>query len=146
MSVNRTYGEEMDLRVKEMVGTSSYDKATNHVTFDPAKLEKPEGITDESIKTHVDWFNDVSAIAEQATAQVARTQFESNNKLTTLDGTLELGAFTVNTQHHLRQQVGEEQVYGQSTTAVDYVHNTEQAAWLATQRKSDTELATALFG
>lgn len=146
MSVNKTYGESMDLQVKGLVEHSNYDKATNHVTFDADKLEKPEGVTQDTIQTHVDWFNDLAAQAEQATAQIARTQFESNDKLTTLDGTLNMGAFTINSQHHLRQQVGEEFVFGNSTTAVDYVHSTEQAAWLDTQRTADRDLATKLFG
>lgn len=146
MSVNKTYGESMDLRVKELVDNSAYDKSTNHVTFDAAKLEKPEGITEESVKSHVNWFNDLAAQTEQATAQIARTQYGENDKLTTLDGTLNMGAFTINTQHHLKQQIGEEYAYGNSTTAVDYVHSAEQAAWLDTQRTADRDLATKLFG
>lgn len=146
MSVNRTYGEVMDLAVKNMVEFADYDKATNHVTFNPEKLEMPEGVTTESIQTHVDYFNDLSAVAEQATAEIGRTQFADNDKLTTIDGTLNMGAFNINTQHHLRQQVGEDFLFGHSTTAVDYVHSSEQAGWLDTQRQANHDLAAKLFG
>lgn len=146
MTVNKTYGETMDLAVKNMVEFGNYDKATNHVTFAPDKVELPEGITTESVAQHVNWINDLSAQAEQATAEFARNAFGDNDKLTTLDGTLNMGAFQVNTQHHLRQQVGDEFLYGHSTTAVDYIHSTEQAAWVDTQRQADHELAAKLFG
>ena len=146
MSVNKTYGETMDLAVKNMVAFGDYEKATNHVTFAADKLDMPEGITTESVQTHVDWFNDLAAQTEQATAEIARAQFADNDKLTTIDGTLNMGAFQINTQHHLKQQVGDEFLYGHSTTAVDYVHSSEQAAWLDTQRQANHELAAKLFG
>jgi hypothetical protein len=146
MTVNKTYGESMDLQVKSMVEFGNYDKATNHVTFDAEKLELPEGITTESVAQHVNWINDLSAVAEQATAEIARTQFAENDKLTTLDGTLAFGPFSVNTQHHLRQQVGDEFLFGHSTTAVNYVHSSEAATWLDTQRQANHELAAKLFG
>ncbi len=153
MSINKQYGEYMDKGLKAIVESSNFDKATNHVTFDADKLDMPKGVTKDSIKTHVTFFNDLStlteliaALTEQATAQVARDQYAENNKLTTIDGTLNLGAFSINSQHHLKQQVGEEYLYGQSTTAVDYVHSSEAADWLNTQRIASQELAQKLFG
>jgi hypothetical protein len=146
MAVNKNYGEYMDKGLQELVKNSSYDKATNHATFDASKLDMPEGVTTDSIKTHVEFFNDLGTLTEQATAQVAREQFANNDKLTTIDGTLNMGAFSINSQHHLKQQVGEEYLYGQSTTVIDYVHSTEAADWLETQRKSSQDLAEKLFG
>lgn len=146
MSVNKTYGESMDLSVKALVENSDYNKATNHVTFAADKLELPEGITTETVQSHVDWFNDLAAQAEQATAEIARAQYADNDKLTTLDGTLNMGCFSINSQHHLKQQVGDEFLYGNSTTAVDYVHSAEQASWLDTQRTANHDLAAKLFG
>lgn len=146
MAVNKNYGELMDKGVKQLVENSAFDKATNHVTFNAEKLDMPEGVTQDTIKTHVEFFNDLSVLTEQATAQVARDQFADNDKLTTLDGTLDLGVFSINSQHHLKQQVGDEWLFGQSTTVVDYTHSEEQAVWLETQRKANEELATKLFG
>lgn len=146
MSVNKTYGEKMTKAVAGLIENSDYNKATNHIVFNPEKLEMPEGVTAESAKVHVDWINDLSAQAEQATAEIAREQYASNDKLTTIDGTLNLGSFSVQTQHHLKQQIGEEFIYGQSTTAVDYNHSVEQAEWLDTQRGANQELAAKLFG
>ena len=146
MSVNKTYGEKMAQEVKSLIEHSDYNKATNHIVFNPEKLNLPEGVTVESAKVHVDWINDLSAQAEQATAEIAREQFATNDKLTTIDGTLALGSFSVQTQHHLKQQVGEDWIYGQSTTAVDYNHSVEQAEWLDTQRGANQDLASKLFG
>lgn len=146
MSVNKSYDEVMKETVEGLVKNSDYDKATNHVTFNPEKLVFPEGVTPETVKTHVEWINDLTASTEQATAEMARDLFKENDKLTTLDATLSLGSFSINSQHHLSQQVGEEFIYGNSLTAVDYMHTTEQADWLDTQRTANQELATKLFG
>jgi len=146
MSVNKDFGEFMETGVKGLVEHSKFNKATNHVTYDASKLELPEGITVESLKDHVTVINNLSAQAEVATQRIAHEQYEHNKDLTTLDGTLDMGAFTINSQYHLKQQVGEEFLYGQSTTAVDYMHAPEQAQWLSDQRTASQDLAAKLFG
>lgn len=146
MSVNKTYGETMDLGVKGLIEHSNYDKVTNHATFDASKVEFPEGVTPESLGTHVTFINDLTAQAEEATAQIAREQFGRNDKLTTIDSTLAFDMFSINSQHHLRQQIGDDFIYGGATTIVDYVHTDEQATWLNTQRTANQELAEKLFG
>ena len=146
MSLNKEYGTKMDTGVSNLVTNSTYDKATNHVTFKAAELQLPEGVTEESMRQHVGFINDLTVQTETAVAQIAREQYADNNKLTTIDGTLDFGGFNINSQHHLQQQVGEEFLYGVSTTAVDYVHAEEQVGWLTEQRDASRELATKLFG
>lgn len=147
MSVkNKEFGETMDEGVEDLIKHSNFNKATAHVVFSSENLSMPENITEQSLAEHVNWINGVSAQVETANARIAREQYEQDNKLTTVDGTLNLGALTINTQHHLKQQVGEEFLYGQGTTAIDYMHTPEQAEWLSTQRTSSQELAQKLFG
>jgi hypothetical protein len=146
MSLNKEYGEHMNNGVAGLVKHGTYDKATQHVTFNSAELPLPEGVTADSMKTHVNVINELSAQAEAATAQIAREQYANDNSLTTIDGTLNFGGFSINTQHHLQQQVGDEHLWGISTTAVDYIHSDEQAAWLTESRDSSRELAAKLFG
>lgn len=146
MSLNKEYGDLMSKGVDNLVKNSEFNKGTNHVTFDASKVEMPEGVTQESLKQHVDFINDLSAQTEVATSQIARDQFAHNDKLTTVDGTLSFDSFSINSQHHLRQQVGDEYLYGVSTTAVDYVHPQEQALWIEEQRQANVDLATKLFG
>jgi hypothetical protein len=146
MSLNNSYTDFMNAGVKSLVDNSNYDKATNHVTFDASKLELPEGVTAESMQSHVSVINQLSAQAETAVAEIARTQFADNNKLTTVDGTLDFGGFTVNSQHHLQQQVGDDFLWGISSTAIDYVHSEEQTSWLTEQRDASADLAAKLFG
>jgi len=146
MSVNNDFGEEMQAGVDSLVKGAEFNKATAHVVFNADELQYPEGVTPDSLGAHVNFINNLSSQVEVANAQVARQQFEENNKLTTVDGTLNLGSLSINTQHHLKQQVGEEFLYGQTTTAVDYVHSPEAAEWLQTQRTSSQELAAKLFG
>lgn len=146
MSVNKDFGEEMEAGVNELVKNATYDKGTAHVVFNADNLSFPEGVDLPSLEKHVNFINGVSAQVEVANAQIARQQYADDNKLTTVDGTLNLGALTINSQHHLKQQVGEEFLYGQATTAIDYMHTPEQAEWLQTQRTSSQEEAAKLFG
>lgn len=143
---NKSFDAFMGEVVKNLVDNGTYDKATNHVTFDPKKVELPEGITTDSLTSHVTFINNLSGGVEQATAEIARTQYADNDQLTTVDGTLTFDGFNVNSQHHLKQQVGEEFIYGQVTTAVDYSYTDEQTSWLDTQRTANQELAQKLFG
>lgn len=145
MSVNKEYGEFMEAGVKGLVEHHEFNKSTNHATFDAKELQLPEGVTKESLEQHVEAINNLSAQVEAATQQIAHQQFEHNDQLTTIDGTLNLGSMTINSQYYLKQQVGEEALFGQATTAVDYMHTAEQAEWLQNQRTSSQELAAALF-
>lgn len=146
MSLNKEYGESMDAGVKDLIEHSEFNKATNHVKFSTENLEMPEGVSEESLKQHVSYINELSSQVEVATAQIARDQRKDNDQLTTVDGTLDLGSFTINSQHHLQQKVGEEHIYGVSSTAIDYVHSDEQAQWLQSQRTASQEQAAKLFG
>ena len=120
MSLNQEYTEAQNAAVKQLVENSTFEKATNHAVFDASKLELPEDITPESMQAHVTYINQLSGQVEVATSQIARDQFADNNKLTTIDGTLDFGGFTINSQHHLKQQVGDDFLHGISSTAIDY--------------------------
>jgi hypothetical protein len=146
MSLNQEYTEAQNAAVKQLVENSTFEKATNHAVFDASKLELPEDITPESMQAHVTYINQLSGQVEVATSQIARDQFADNNKLTTIDGTLDFGGFTINSQHHLKQQVGDDFLHGISSTAIDYYHSEEQTDWLQEHRDNATSLAAKLFG
>lgn len=146
-NLNKEFGESMDLGIKNLVDNHKFHKATNHLEFDANKLVMPEGITQDSIAYHSDYINNLALQAEAATSQIARQLHGDNKELTTLDSTLKLGiALDINSTHHLRQQVGEEFLFGGHTTAVDFHHNQTQADWLTANRTADQELAAKLFG
>lgn len=145
MSVNSSFDDLMKAGVTNLVDNSKYDKVTNHVTFDADKVELPKGITQESIKSHVGFINDLSSQTEVAVSQIAQEQFKDNKDLTTVDGTLSFDGFVINSQHHLKTQVGDDFIYGNGTTAIDYQHSEEQAVWLETQRNASAEAAKKLF-
>lgn len=146
-NLNKEFGESMDLGIKNLVDNHKFHKATNHLEFDGSKLVMPEGITHDSIASHSDYINSLALQAEAATSQIARQLHGDNKELTTLDSTLKLGnALDINSTHHLRQQVGEEFLYGGHTTAVDFHHTQVQADWLTANRTADQELAAKLFG
>lgn len=147
MSLNNEYAELMGNGVTSLVEHHNYNKATNHVTFDPAKLEMPKGVTPESLQTHVNYINNTSGQVREATAQIARTQYAENPKLTNVDGTLEIGGVVFNSQHHLKQSIGEDAyLFGHSTTQVSYQHSADHADWLSEHDQINIDLATKLFG
>jgi hypothetical protein len=146
-ALNKEFGESMDLGIKNLMDNHKFHKATTHVEFDASKLSMPEGITLDSIATHSEYINNLALQAESATSQIARQLHGDNKELTTLDSTLKLGnALDINSTHHLRQQVGEEYIYGGHTTAVDFHHSQMQADWLSNNRAADQDLAAKLFG
>lgn len=146
-NLNKEFGESMDLGIKNLVENHKFHKATSHVEFDASKLNFPEGISPDSIASHCDYINNLALQAEAATSQIARQLHGDNKELTTLDATLKLGsALDINSTHHLRQQVGEEFIYGGHTTALDFHHSQTQADWLSANRAADQDLAAKLFG
>lgn len=147
MSLNSEYAKLMGNGVATLVEHHDYNKASNHVTFDATKVELPENITVESLQEHVSFLNDTSGQVREAVAQIARTAHGDNKKITTVDGTLELGGVVFNSQHHLRNTIGEDvHMYGHSTTQTTYTHSEDHAAWMAEQDQVNVDLATKLFG
>lgn len=141
----KTFEEQMNKAVELLKKDAEFNKATGHVTFSPKSLSLPKGVTEESMTQHVNFLNDLTGQVEVATAQLAQDYYGEDNNLTTLDGGLNWGGMQLNSQHHLKQQVGDEWLYGNSTTAIDYVHSDESAEWLNTQREANKTLAKNLF-
>lgn len=139
------FNELQDANVKALVENVDYAKATAHATFSADSIEKPENITPESIESHIGFFNSLGGLVEVATAQVGRQQHAENPDLTTVDGTLKMGSLVITSQHHLQQKVGDEALYGVSTTAIDYIHSDEQTDWLMKAREVNREEAAKLF-
>jgi len=145
-NLNKEFGESMQQGIQNLVDNHKYHKATNHIEFDASKLSMPEGITLDSIATHSDYINTLALQAEAATSQIGRKVYGEDKNISTLDSTLKLGtALDINSTHHLRQQVGEEYIYGGQTTAVDFHHSQLQADWLSENRAADQDLAAKLF-
>lgn len=146
MSLNKAFQTQMKKTVANLVDNADVIKETNTVVFDASKIELPENVTQDSIQTHVDFFNDVSAAQEAATADIANSLFANNDKLTTVDSTLILGeGLTIQSQHHLKQKVGDDYIYGESTTMLNFLGNEDQAKWLDDIRETNKLTATALF-
>ena len=145
MSQNKSFADKMAAGVTGLVENADWSKATRHATFAGDKVTLPDGVTVDTINAHIDLFNTLTSQAEVATAQIGREQRKEDDTLTTVDSTLTLGNFVVNSQHQLSQKAGEDTLYGLSTTTVDYVHTEEQTDWLSKQRESNQELAAALF-
>lgn len=147
-NLNKEFGESMDKGIANLVENHEFHKATNTVVFNADQLNLPDGVTKDSLATHMTFLNDTSLQVEAATSQLARKYHEENKDLTRLDSALNFGSgVSVNSIHNLRQQTGkEEYIYGHGTTAVDFHHNQQQADWLASNRASDQELAAKLFG
>jgi len=150
MSLNKDYAEQQAAAVKQLVEKGVYDKATYHTVFGHDAVTLPEGVTPESIATHVEFINNTASAVEVANAELTRLAHAQNEKMTAGTATFAMGGLTINSEHRLRQQVGtlgenEAWEYGRSTTAVDYVHSDVATTWLTDQREAQIAQATALF-
>lgn len=145
MSKN-TYEKLMNSSVDALVEQHDFNKATGHVSFNVEGIKPPKGITEDSMKLHTGFINDLGLQVEAATANLANTYHADNNELITLDGSLEWGGMTINSQHHLKQKVGEEDFFGVSTTATDFMYSEEATNWVDTQRDAAKATAKKLFG
>lgn len=145
MALNEEYVKLMGNGVANLVENHTYQKENNHATFDASKLIIPEGITEESMQTHVTFINNTGGMVREATAQLARDQHKENKKVTVVDATLSWGGVTWNSQHNLSQKAGEDHLYGHSVTTTDYAHSAELSQWNNDQDKINVDLATKLF-
>lgn len=146
MSMNQNFEEFMEAGVNNLVDNADVNNASAHATFQLGAEQYPEGITPESLLQHVDFINNTGAQVDAATAQLARQAYEQNNDITNFDGTLDLGALTISSQHVLRQELGEQTIYGNSTTATDYVFSEQLNQWQDQMNASNAEAAAKLFG
>lgn len=138
--------EELQKKLTEnLVKNHQYEKATNVAIFDASKIPLPKGITNESIPLHVNFFNSLTGAAEEATAQITRDLWEKNNDHLNTDGTLQFDGLHFNTSHVLKQQVGDADLFGASTSILDFQFTQECSDWLAQSRSTNEELAASLF-
>jgi len=143
--MNQNFDEIMEAGVSALVEAADVSAAAAHATYSVDSVILPEGVTIESLNQHVAAINNISAQVEGATAQLARSAWESNNDVTNFDATLALGPVTFNSQHVLRQELGESTIFGQSTTTSDYVFSDELNNWQEQLNTSNAELAAKLF-
>lgn len=140
-----TYSDLQAKLIANLKDNHTYNKATNVVVYDVEKLEMPEGISQESVQNHVNYFNQMSGAVEVATAELARDFYKENDKLNILEGTVGFGGVMFNTEHTLMSEVGDDKLYGASTTMTDFTHSQEASDWLAEQRETNESLARKLF-
>lgn len=146
MSMNQNFEDQMEEAVTSLVDNADVNAAAAHATFVLGAESYPENITPESLVQHVSFINNTTAQVTAATAQLARTAYDQNNDITNFDGTLNLGALTINSQHTLKQDLGETTLFGQSTTTADYVYAEDLSAWQDQMSASNAEAAAKLFG
>lgn len=142
---NVSYADSQKAGIAKLVSKSTYDKATAHVTFDPASVTVPEGITEDSMRKHLHAINDITGQVSSAMGEITRREHGENKKVERADGTLVYGGFTINSDHDLRQKIGDDHIYGTSVTAVVHDYTAEQSAWLEENQAHNASLAKGLF-
>lgn len=147
MSLSKAFTKHMATLTTELTASAEINTQTNTVNFSIEKVTMPKGVTPESLGVHVNFINDMAAVTESATADIARTMFKDNDSLTTVDSTLAIcEGLTIRSQHHLKQSLGEDTfLFGESTTVVGFVGNEDQAKWLSETQEHSKELARKLF-
>lgn len=145
MSMNQNFEEMMEAGVTNLVDGADVNASSAHATYVMGAEQYPENITPESLAHHLDFINNTGAQVNAATAQLARQAYEQNNDITNFDGTLDLGCVVFNSQHTLKQDLGDTTLYGQSTTTTDYVFGDDLNAWQDQMNASNAEAAAKLF-
>lgn len=145
MSLNTDFDEIMEAGVNAFVQGADVNEASAHATFQMTDEQLPEGITAGSLQTHVNFINNTSAQLEMATAQLGRQAYENNNDITNFDGSLEFGGVTFQSQHIIKQDLGENTLYGQSTTTTDYQYSDDLNNWQDQMRNANMEAAAKFF-
>lgn len=141
----KSYADLQAALVDRLVEGHVYTAATNTVAFDAEKLEHPEGITTESINNHVDYFNRLSGAVEQATVEITHQLHEKEDANMNVESNLMLGNMAFYGSHTLKQDIGDETIYGASTTITQMVQTEEAADWLVQQRDKNIAMAEKLF-
>lgn len=147
MSITKAFKKHMTALTAQIEESADINTATNTINFSLEKVEMPEGVTKESLGVHVNFINDLSAGVESSTADIARTMFADNDKLTTVDSSLVVcDGLTIRSQHHLKQTLGDDNfLYGESTTVIGFEGTEEQAKWLSDMQEHSKTLARNLF-
>lgn len=139
------FNKHMTAGLKSLVENADIHNATHTVVYKADKVEKPEGITDESLAKHVDFINTTSAMVPAATGQIALDRYE-DTKHEKWDGVLDFGGglvFTGGVQ--LREEVDGEFSYGVTQSLVDHVYSQELTDWSMTFQEDLAAKASKLF-
>jgi len=147
MSSIVNFDEMMEAGITNLFDTAEVSDVSAHATLSlPAELY-PEGITEQSLDNHISFINNVSSQVGAVAAQLGRQAYEANNDITNFDATLKLGdQLTINAQHVMVQDLGDSQLYGQSTIATDFGMSDDLNAWNDQMQVANAEAAAKLFG
>lgn len=147
MSAIVNFDEMMETGITNLLDTAEVSDVSAHATLNLPPELYPENITPATLKEHVDFINNTTAQVNAVNAQLGRQAYEANNDITNFDSTLNLGdAVTINAQHVVRQDMGDGELYGQTTVAADFVFSTELNEWQDQMQTSNAEAAAKLFG
>lgn len=146
MSLNNSFDEVMESGVTNLVNSADVNSVSGHATFAVTPELFNNDVTQESLGVHINFLNNLTAQAEQATATISRTAFEENNDLVSMDSTLDLGYLQIQSQHFLKQDVGDNTLYGQAITTIDYNYSEDLNNYRDQMAGANSELAAKLFG
>ena len=146
MSLNTNFDEIMENGVTALVAGADVNNITSHATFQAGPEIFNDEVTQDSLGVHLNFLNNLVAQSEQATAQLSRAAFDENNENTSFDSTLDLGYAQIQSQHFLKQDVGDNTLYGQSVTSIDYNYTDDLNNYREQMSNSNSEAAAKLFG
>lgn len=144
--LNANFEELMNANIDGLITGADINEVTGHAALTFPESLYPEGITQDSLGLHVDFLNVIGSATEAATAKMARDAYEKNNDNIQFDSTLDFGFLQIQSQHFLKQDLGDNTLYGQSTTTMDYQHGEELSGWRDQMITANAEEAAKLFG
>ena len=141
------FEKDMLAGIAAMVKNKDYNVSTNHATLSLEGVPLSEGVTPESMELHANEFNRLTVMVGQATAEIARSNYnaEAENPILSLDSTLSVGGVAINSAHHLSEGEGDAIMFGTSYTAIDFQLDKELNAFQNGCFTRNMELASELL-
>lgn len=144
--VNKDLEKEIKEEVARIVkeGSTVYPE-TAVAVIDPNSVKLPKGVSIDSINNHIDLFTKLGLITEMVNNEIALTEGEKDDNITSYQTNLELGKLKISSKHYLKQEFDNEAVYGESITIIDYQHDPDFALIRKLSEESIKDRVTEMF-
>lgn len=141
--VNKPFGTRVEEQIKTLKTDADVHGETHHISY---KLDTlPGKVTVDSIKEHLEFFNQTSLAVGAATSEIAAEQYPETKQVN-WTGRLELcEGLIFNTDVHLKETVDGKDTFGITQTYVDHPHSQEMIEWYSTFQDTNQARAQALF-
>lgn len=143
MTKTTDFTKALEKHNKSLYDNHTYHAETRHIHFDEKAVEFPKGITVDSLNKHNEFVHNLTIAVEDTTAKIARDEYEKDNKIQFVDGSLQIGNLNIQSHHTIWDDVEGNKEHGNSYTAAKHHLGHDEA--IVTMKEKNKELAKSLF-